>query len=254
VLDSKLTAHKLAKNAAGNSKSTDSMTGLEKVAAAVLLAANVRPGDRVIDLGCGVGLVSVPLAERGARVLAIDGNEVLASRLNKTTRERPLPGLEVLLRPIDSLSLPARSADLIVSSYALHRLRDADKQRVVEAAFQWLKPGGTFMVADMMFGRGATRHDRAIIKTKVRVLAKRGVGGWWRIAKNGWRYLVRVREHPMSISAWTAMLARTGFTGITASSIVNEAGLVSGHRPVIRLAETAHAKVAPTAVPRPPRF
>jgi ubiquinone/menaquinone biosynthesis C-methylase UbiE len=255
VLDSELTTNKLAANDAGNNKSADRRTGLEKVAAAVLTGANIRPGDRVIDLGCGAGLVSIPLAERGARVLAVDGNEVLVSRLNRTARERPLPGLEVVLRPIDCLSLPAASADLIVSTYALHRLRDADKQRVVAAAFQWLKPGGTFMVADMMFGRGATRRDRAIIRTKVRVLAKRGVGGWWRIAKNGWRYLARVREHPMSISAWTAMLARTGFTGITASSIVNEAGLVSGHRPIPRPADPDQAgHGAPAAVPRLPRF
>ena len=255
MLDSELTTYKLASNDSGNNKSADRRTGLEKVAAAVLFAANLRPGDRVIDLGCGAGLVSIPLAERGARVLAIDGNEVLVSRLSRTARERPLPGLEVLLRPIDSLSLPAASADLIVSTYALHRLRDADKQRVVAAAFQWLKPGGTFMVADMMFGRGATRRDRVIIRTKVRVLAKRGVGGWWRIAKNGWRYLVRVREHPMSISAWTAMLASAGFTGITASSIINEAGLVSGRRPVPRLADPDPAGIAArTAVQRPPRF
>ena len=37
----------------------------------------------------------------------------------------------------------------------------------------------------------------------------------------------------MSISAWTTMFARAGFTGITAYSIVNEAGLVSGRRPSV---------------------
>lgn len=33
------------------------------------------------------------------------------------------------------------------------------------------------------------------------------------------------------MSAWTALLADAGFTGITASVIVAEAGLVTGHRP-----------------------
>ena len=230
MLDSLLTIHKLANNATVNNKAANSRTGLAKVAAAVLLAAGERSGDRVIDLGCGAGLVSIPLAERGALVLAVDGNEVLVSRLKRAARERQLPGLEVVLTPVNDLSLPASSADLIVSTYALHRLRDVDKQRVVTAAFRWLKPGGTFIVADMMFGRGMTSRDRAIIRSKIRTLAKRGIGGYWRIAKNGWRYLVRMREHPISISAWTAMFARAGFTAITASSIVNEAGLVSGRR------------------------
>jgi ubiquinone/menaquinone biosynthesis C-methylase UbiE len=236
-----LPIHKLTNNATVNNKAANSRTGLEKVAAAVLEAAGARLGDRVIDLGCGAGLVSIPLAERGARVLAVDGNEAVVSRLNRTARELPLPGLEVALTPIGCLSLPASSADLIVSTYSLHRLRDVDKQRVVAAAFRWLKPGGTFIVADMMFGRGTTSRDRAIIRSKVRVLAKRGIGGYWRIAKNGWRYLVRMREHPSSISAWTAMFARAGFTGITASSIVNEAGLVSGRRPIPKPVEPDHA-------------
>ncbi len=203
MTDSELTSKKAANNDTVNNKNGSRPTGLEKVTAAVLAAAHVRPGDLVIDL----------------------------ARLERAARDRSLSGIEVLARPIDCLALPACSADLIVTSYALHRLRDADKQRLVFAAYHWLKPGGTFVVADMMFGRGTTSRDRAIIKSKVRVLARRGLGGWWRIAKNGCRYLVRVREHPVSISAWTAMFAGAGFTGITASSIVNEAGLVSGHRP-----------------------
>ena len=231
MTDSELTSKKAANNDTVNNKNGSRPTGLEKVTAAVLAAAHVRPGDLVIDLGCGAGLVSLPLTERGARVLAVDASQILLARLERAARDRSLSGIEVLARPIDCLALPACSADLIVTSYALHRLRDADKQRLVVAAYHWLKPGGTFVVADMMFGRGTTSRDRAIIKSKVRVLARRGLGGWWRIAKNGCRYLVRVREHPVSISAWTAMFAGAGFTGITASSIVNEAGLVSGRRP-----------------------
>jgi hypothetical protein len=88
----------------------------------------------------------------------------------------------------------------------------------------------------MMFGRGVTSHDRAIIRSKVRSLAKKGMGGWWRIAKNSYRYLVRMQEQPVSISTWATMFARAGFKGITASSIVNEAGLVTGHRPAVQSA------------------
>ena len=125
----------------------------------------------------------------------------MLSRLDKIARDRSLSGLEVLTRPIDGLSLPPASADLIVTSYALHHLRDVDKQRIVADAYHWLRPGGTLVVADMMFGRGATSRDRAIIKAKVRVLARRGIGGWWRIAKNSYRYLLRVKQHPVAIGS-----------------------------------------------------
>jgi ubiquinone/menaquinone biosynthesis C-methylase UbiE len=216
----------------GSAEGARSPTGLAKVTSAVVAAARIQPGDRVIDLGCGSGVVSLELAERGAHVLAIDANPVLVSPLLHAAEARSLPGLETLARPLDRLSLPVRSADLIVTSYALHRLRDADKQRLIAAAYHWLRPGGTLIVADMMFGRGTTSQDRAIIKSKVRSLARKGVGGWWRIAKNSYRYLIRVKDHPVSISAWTAIFAKAGFTGITASRIVNEAGLVLGRRPI----------------------
>ena len=206
-------------------------SGLEKVTAAVLAAASPQPGDQVVDLGCGTGQLSLPLAERGARVLAIDVSSAMVRRLEANARERAIPNVEGLDIPIENLSLPAGSVDLVVTSYALHHLRDADKSRVVSAAYQWLRPGGTLLVADMMFGRGGTSQDRAIIRSKVSALAKKGIGGWWRIAKNSYRYLVRAQERPVSVSAWTAMFARAGFTSITATPVVAEASLVSGRRP-----------------------
>jgi 2-polyprenyl-3-methyl-5-hydroxy-6-metoxy-1,4-benzoquinol methylase len=205
--------------------------GLEKVIAAVLAAAAVGPGDQVVDLGCGAGWLTLPIAEQGARVLAVDVSQDAILRLGAQARERAVTGLDALATPLGQLSLPAASADLIVTCYALHHLRDVDKDRLVKAAYEWLRPGGTLLVADMMFGRGGSSADRAIITFKVRALARKGIGGWWRIAKNGYRYLVRVQDRPTSISAWTAMLSSAGFTQITASSIVAEAGLVSGRRP-----------------------
>jgi len=205
--------------------------GLEKVTRAVLAAASPRPGDQVVDLGCGTGQLSLPLAGHGARVLAVDVSPAMIARLEENARDRSLPGVEGIALPIENLSLPAESFDLVVTSYALHHLRDPDKNRVVSAAYHWLRPGGALIVADMMFGRGATSQDRDIIKSKVKVLATKGIGGWWRIAKNGYRYLLRVHERPVSKAAWQAMFAAAGFTAIAASSIVAEAGLVTGRRP-----------------------
>ena len=197
----------------------------------MLAAVDVGSRDQVVDLGCGTGQLSLPLAERGARVLAVDVSPAMVERLAEKARERAVVNLECLAAPIENLSLPAGSVDLIVTSYALHHLRDADKDRLVAAAYHWLRPGGSLVVADMMFGRGGASRDRAIIKSKVSALAKKGIGGWWRIAKNACRYLVRMHERPVSISAWTAMFTRAGFVEITTSSIVAEASLVRGQRP-----------------------
>jgi ubiquinone/menaquinone biosynthesis C-methylase UbiE len=203
---------------------------LSRVTAAVVSVATAQPGDVVLDLGCGTGQISVPLAMQGADVLGVDVSPAMASRLRAEARRRGLASLTVIALPAEALDLPPASIDLVVSSYALHHLRDADKVRLAAAAYRWLRPGGRIVIADMMFGRGGTARDRAIIRTKLGALARKGPGGWWRIAKNAARYLLRTQERPISMSAWTALLADAGFTGITASAIVAEAGLVTGHR------------------------
>jgi len=204
---------------------------LGTVTAAVLGVAAVRPGTDVLDLGCGTGQIGIPLARQGANVLGIDVSALMASTLRAEAARCSLANLTAVAVPIEELDLPPASVDLVVSSYALHHLRDADKAKLASAAFGWLRPGGRLVIADMMLGRGGSARDRAIIRDKLRILARKGPGGWWRIVKNSGRYLVRVQERPISIESWTALLEQAGFTAITASALVAEAGLVTGARP-----------------------
>jgi 2-polyprenyl-3-methyl-5-hydroxy-6-metoxy-1,4-benzoquinol methylase len=205
--------------------------GLAAVTAVVLQAAETIPGQVVVDLGCGTGQLSLPLARAGAEVIAVDVSPAMIRQLESEARRGGVLNLSGVTLPIEDLALPGASVDLVVSSYALHHLRDADKSRLVAAAYGWLRPGGQLIMADMMFGRGATSRDREIIRAKVAALARKGPGGWWRIAKNAVRYLARVQERPVSMDTWTAILARSGFAEVTARAIVAEAGLVTGRRP-----------------------
>jgi hypothetical protein len=63
------------------------------------------------------------------------------------------------------------------------------------------------------------------------LLVRKGPGGWWRIAKNGARYLLRTQERPVSISTWVAVFERAGFEEVKAVPVVNEAAVVLGTRP-----------------------
>jgi 2-polyprenyl-3-methyl-5-hydroxy-6-metoxy-1,4-benzoquinol methylase len=204
---------------------------LTNVTAAVIRVAAVRPGDVVVDLGSGNGQLSIPLATQGARVLGVDVSPAMTSGLRLQAHRLGLAGLEAITAAVEELDLPPASADLIVSSYALHHLRDPDKAELVIAAARWLRPGGRLVIADMMFGRGGSARDREIIRQKLSVLARKGPGGWWRIAKNVVRYQLRVQECPISMQAWTELMRKAGFTSIVASTIVAEAGLITARLP-----------------------
>ena len=133
--------------------------------------------------------------------------------------------------PIERLGLPENSVDLVVSNYALHHLRDSDKQTAVNEAFKWLRPGGMLVIGDMMFGRGGDARDREIIGSKLALLLRKGPGGWWRIVKNSGRYLFRFQERPVSMSAWAAMFSKAGLIDVQAIPVVNEAAVVRGTKP-----------------------
>ncbi len=204
---------------------------LTKVVDAVLEAAAPAPGSSAVDLGAGTGQVTLPLARTGVRVIAVDVSPEMISRLEAKALQDGVDGVEGMVAPIEQLRLPAGSVDLVVSNYTLHHLRDPDKEALVHSVFEWLRPGGRLVIGDMMFGRGTSGRDRAIIGSKLAVLAKRGPAGWWRIMKNVFRFALRMRERPVSAQRWTGYFEKAGLVDVTYKEVVAEAAVMVGTKP-----------------------
>jgi ubiquinone/menaquinone biosynthesis C-methylase UbiE len=181
-----------------------------------------------VDLGCGTGQVTLPLARIAEKVMAVDVSPAMVERLLERASKEGLDNIVAAVFPIEGLVLAPRSVDLVVSNYALHHLSHADKKAAVVAAAQWLRPGGRLVVGDMMFGRGRTARDRSVIKTKVAALARRGPRGWWRLLKNVFRFTFRFRERPATMGMWSNYFEEAGLKDVTVVPVVSEAAVVSG--------------------------
>ncbi len=99
---------------------------------AVLEGAGVRPGERVLDLYCGVGLYTVPLAEAtgaSGRVVGIEGDREAAE--HATHNAAPYPWVEVLRGPVDRVL--ARSGPAAYDVVVLDPPREGARRAVVEA-------------------------------------------------------------------------------------------------------------------------
>lgn len=206
--------------------------GFEKILARLLDLSRPQPTDACADLGAGTGFVTNAVAPQVNSVLAVDVSPSMTKTLAQHAAEAGLDNVRTQVADLRKLRLPAASLDLVVSSYALHHLRDGDKRALAVEAARWLRPGGRIVIADMMFGRGASQRDRDILRQKAGALAARGPAGWWRIAKNLTRYGLRIgQEHPASPQFWEAALREAGFCEVCFEPVVAEAGIVSGVKP-----------------------
>jgi ubiquinone/menaquinone biosynthesis C-methylase UbiE len=205
-----------------------------KVLDGILVVSQPRPSDVCVDLGAGSGFVTTALAPLVASVHAVDISPAMIEALAGRAADAGLANVSTEVTDLKDLRLPASSADLIVSSYALHHLADAEKRALTARAARSLRPGGRLVIADMMFGRGGSRRDRTILRQKVAALATKGVGGWWRIAKNLTRYGLRVGpEHPATPEFWLQALRDAGLAEVCFEPVAAEAGIVRGVSPAI---------------------
>jgi ubiquinone/menaquinone biosynthesis C-methylase UbiE len=208
-----------------------SASGFDRVRDRLIAMSAPAPSDACVDLGAGTGFVALALAPLVDSVLAVDVSPVMVESLAGHAAAAGLRNVRATVADLRTFQLPPASVDLIVSSYALHHLRDEDKRVLVAAAARWLRPGGRIVVADMMFGRGATQRDREILRRKVAALAVRGPAGWWRIVKNLARYGLGVgHEHPAAPRFWQLALRDAGFADVRFEPVIEEAGVVSGTR------------------------
>ena len=195
----------------------------------VLARSRPQPSDVCVDLGAGTGFVTLALAPLVASVTAVDVSPAMTRQLAARAAEAGLANVSVQQADLRDFRFPPGGGDLVVTSYALHHLADADKRALAAQAAQWLRPGGRLVIADMMFGRGGSRRDREILRQKVTALAAKGVGGWWRIAKNLVRYGLRVgQEHPVPPQFWQQALRDAGLAGVSFHPVAAEAGVVWG--------------------------
>jgi ubiquinone/menaquinone biosynthesis C-methylase UbiE len=131
-----------------------------RLRAMTIALAHIQPGDQVLEVGCGTGDVAIaacaPAGPRGS-VAAIDASpEMLAVARSKAARAGVT--VDFRLEPIEALTFPDATFDVVLSSLMMHHLPDDLKRQGLAEIARVLKPGGRVLIVDIK--RPSTRLGR----------------------------------------------------------------------------------------------
>lgn len=110
-----------------------------------------KPGDRVLDAGCGCGLdayVSSLLVGHDGRVSGVDLTSEMLARPRAASANFRMQTLEFREASLESLPYRDATFDLIVSNGVLNLI--PDKQAAFSELARVLKPGGALAAADLL--------------------------------------------------------------------------------------------------------
>jgi ubiquinone/menaquinone biosynthesis C-methylase UbiE len=138
------------------------LLGLDHARRELLRQADLKPGDRALDVGCGTGSLVV-LAKvwwPDVDVVGVDPDDKALARAARKARSA---GANIQLDRgfADALNYPDASFDRVFSSFMFHHLERDEKEHTLNEIRRVLKPGGSLHLLDFS-GPGPARHRRGL--------------------------------------------------------------------------------------------
>jgi demethylmenaquinone methyltransferase/2-methoxy-6-polyprenyl-1,4-benzoquinol methylase len=193
--------------------------------------ADVKPGDRALDVCCGTGDLALALAQRGAEVVGLDFSgamlEIANKRRQKILQTQTL-NLKLIQGDAQQIPFPDHSFDIATVGYGLRNLTDwetglTEMHRVV-------KPGGRLIVLD--FGKPANAVWRAVCFAHLKISVP--LLGWIFCGNaQAYAYILESLKHYPAQAGVAAKMRKLKLANVRAINLLGGAMAINfGERPL----------------------
>ncbi|XP_043931612.1 phosphomethylethanolamine N-methyltransferase-like isoform X2 [Protopterus annectens] len=126
-------------------------TGGQETTKEFLALLNLQPGQKVLDVGCGIGGGDIYMAKAyGVEVLGIDLSSNMVEIAMERTVDEDVPLVQYEIGDATKRVFPEHSFDVIYSRDTI--LHISDKFALFQKFYSWLKPGGKLLISDYCCG------------------------------------------------------------------------------------------------------
>ena len=136
----------------------------------MLAFAALAPDERVLDLACGTGLVTLNAARSvgpGGSVLGTDISGHMIEIAQQRALEQQLSNVAFQRMDAETFDLPRASFDVVLCSLALHHVSGEQRVQALREVARVLRPGGSFHLLEMARG-DATRPVNRLVHRSAR--------------------------------------------------------------------------------------
>jgi ubiquinone/menaquinone biosynthesis C-methylase UbiE len=193
----------------------------------VVKNSGLKAGQKILDIGCGTGLLSLKLLQaKNCRVTGVDYSDAMLNIFKDKIQRLKLAG-RVTVQRMDAgeLNFKDNSFDRAVSTVTLHHLKA--KLPAVKRIFRILKPGGIFLIGEIDMDSTGKLTDTKRLKRILAVLEQEwvpalrdaGVEAFAKMFENGKKHIITDGEYCVGLRQWADICRQAGFGPVTVKRV-----------------------------------
>ena len=185
----------------------------------VIAVSGIQKNDRILDIGCGTGLLSLKFLEKtDCTITAIDSSsEMLRIFQEKVEKYNLTEKIHCIQESAEDMDFKPDQFDIIAATVSLHHVKL--KEQVIKNVYDALKDGGRFIIGEIdMDTTGRLDDPKRLLRilnylTEELALAMKegGIPAFERMYDNGKKHILNDGEYCIGFDQWMTLCKDAGF-------------------------------------------